>query len=79
MITMSSEVERGSDSMKSSKEDELQVLELEFRTLQEKTQELISERTHLESELRSVKKKSIIKGNIKSPTGLVKIDNTKNK
>tara|TARA_B100000530_G_scaffold334721_1_gene285145 strand:- start:740 stop:889 length:150 start_codon:yes stop_codon:yes gene_type:complete len=49
MITMSSEVERGSDSMKSSKEDELQVLELEFRTLQEKTQELISERTHLES------------------------------
>ncbi len=58
MITMSSEVERGSDSMKSSKEDELQVLELEFRTLQEKTQELISERTHLESELRSVKKQA---------------------
>ena len=38
---MSSEVERGSDSVKSSKEDELQVLEVEFRTLQEKSEELI--------------------------------------
>ena len=55
---MGSEVERGSDSMKSSKDDDLQALESEFRNLQEKTQELISERTHLESELRSVKKQA---------------------
>ena len=55
---MGSEVERGSDSIKSSKDDDLQILESEFRNLQEKTQELISERTHLESELRSVKKQA---------------------
>ena len=55
---MGTDVERGSDSIKSAKEDDLQVLESEFRDLQEKTQELISERTHLESELRSVKKQA---------------------
>ena len=38
------------------KEDEFKSLEQDYRRLQEKTQELISERTHIESELRAVKK-----------------------
>ena len=53
---MGSEVERNSDAVKNHREDEFQKLEQDYRQLQEQTQELISERTHIESELRNVKK-----------------------
>ena len=55
---MGTEVERNSESVKNIKEDDFKKLEQDYRTLQEKTQELISERTHIESELRNVKKQA---------------------
>ena len=50
---MGTDVDRNSDSVNNHRDDDFQKLETEFRRLQEKTQELISERTHIESELRS--------------------------
>ena len=44
--------------MKNHRDDDFQKLELEYKNLQEKTQELISERTHIESELRNLKKQA---------------------
>ncbi len=55
---MGTEVDRNSESVKNHRDDDLQILEQDFRRLQEKTQELISERTHIESELRNVKKQA---------------------
>ena len=43
---MGTEVERNSDSVSNNKDDDVKSLEQDFRRLQEKTQELISERTH---------------------------------
>ena len=55
---MGTEVERNSDSVSNNKDDDVKSLEQDFRRLQEKTQELISERTHIESELRAMKKQA---------------------
>ena len=55
---MGTEVERNTDSVSNHKDDELKSLEQDYRRLQEKTQELISERTHIESELRTIKKQA---------------------
>ena len=55
---MGTDVDRNSESVNNHRDDDFQKLEQEFRRLQEKTQELISERTHIESELRNVKKTS---------------------
>ena len=44
--------------IKSSNEEELKQLEDDFRKLQEQTQDLINERAHLESEIRSMKKRA---------------------
>ena len=55
---MGTEVDRNSESVKNHRDDDLQKLEQDFRRLQEQTQELISERTHIESELRNVKKQA---------------------
>ena len=55
---MGTEVERNTDSASNHKDDELKSLEQDYRRLQEKTQELISERTHIESELRAIKKQA---------------------
>ncbi len=57
-VAMGTEVDRNSDSVKNHRDDDFQNLEQDFRRLQEQTQELISERTHIESELRSVKKQA---------------------
>lgn len=55
---MGTDVDRNSDSVNNHRDDDFQKLESEYRRLQEKTQELISERTHIESELRNVKKQA---------------------
>lgn len=57
-IAMGTEVDRNSESMKNHRDDDFQKLEQEYKTLQEMTQELISERTHIESELRNLKKQA---------------------
>ncbi len=58
MVAMGTEVGRNSKSMKNHRDDDFQKLELDYKNLQEKTQELISERTHIESELRNLKKQA---------------------
>ena len=58
MVAMGTEVDRNSEPVKNHRDDDFQNLEQDFRRLQEQTQELISERTHIESELRSVKKQA---------------------
>mgnify|MGYP001980023791 CR=1 FL=1 len=58
MVAMGTEVDRNSKSMKNHRDDDFQKLELDYKKLQEKTQELISERTHIESELRNLKKQA---------------------
>jgi proteasome regulatory subunit len=58
MVAMGTEVDRNSKSMKNHRDDDFQKLELDYKNLQEKTQELISERTHIESELRNLKKQA---------------------
>ena len=55
---MGTEVDRNSESVKNHRDDDFQKLEQDYRRLQEKTQELISERTHIESELRNIKKQA---------------------
>ena len=58
MVAMGTEVDRNSKSIKNHRDDDFQKLELDYKNLQEKTQELISERTHIESELRNLKKQA---------------------
>ena len=58
LIAMGTDVDRTSDSVNNHRDDDFLKLETEFRRLQEKHQELISERTHIESELRNVKKQA---------------------
>ena len=56
MIGMVGEVGTPSKDIKSSSDEDLKVLEEEFRALQDQTQDLINERAHMESEIRSLKK-----------------------
>ncbi len=58
MIGMVGEVDTPPKDIKSSNEEELKQLEDEFRALQDKTQDLINERSHLESEIRTLKKRA---------------------
>ena len=55
---MVGEVDTPSKDIKSSNEEELKKLEDEFRALQDQTQDLINERAHLESEIRTLKKRA---------------------
>ncbi|MEC8609905.1 MAG: proteasome-activating nucleotidase [Candidatus Thermoplasmatota archaeon] len=58
MVAMGTEVDRNSKSIQNHRDDDFQKLEHDYKNLQEKTQELISERTHIESELRNLKKQA---------------------
>tara|TARA_B100001540_G_scaffold275909_1_gene262405 strand:+ start:619 stop:1848 length:1230 start_codon:yes stop_codon:yes gene_type:complete len=58
MIGMVGEVDTPPKDIKSSNEEELKQLEDEFRKLQDQTQDLINERAHLESEIRTLKKRA---------------------
>jgi len=58
MIGMVGEVDTPSKDIKSSNEEDLKQLEDEFRILQDQTQDLINERAHLESEIRTLKKRA---------------------
>ena len=55
---MVGEVDTPPKDIKSSNEEDLKQLEDEFRALQDKTQDLINERAHMESEIRSLKKRA---------------------
>ncbi len=55
---MVGEVDTPSKDIKSSNEEDLKKLEDEFRALQDQTQDLINERAHLESEIRTLKKRA---------------------
>ncbi|DAC52813.1 MAG TPA: proteasome-activating nucleotidase [Candidatus Poseidoniaceae archaeon] len=55
---MVGEVDTPPKDIKSSNEEELKKLEDEFRALQDQTQDLINERAHLESEIRTLKKRA---------------------
>ena len=55
---MVGEVDTPPKNLKSSNEEDLKQLEDDFRELQEQTQDLINERAHLESEIRSIKKRA---------------------
>lgn len=55
---MVGEVGTPSKDIKSSSDEDLKVLEEEFRALQDQTQDLINERAHMESEIRSLKKRA---------------------
>jgi len=55
---MVSEVDTPSKDMIISQDEDLKKLEEDFKKLQDKTQELIHERTHMESEVRSLKKRA---------------------
>lgn len=57
-IGMVGEVGTPSKDLKSSTEEELKILEEEFKSLQDQTQDLINERAHMESEMRSLKKRA---------------------
>ena len=58
LIGMVGEVGTPSKDLKSSTEEELKILEEEFKSLQDQTQDLINERAHMESEMRSLKKRA---------------------
>ncbi len=58
LIGMVGEVDTPPKDIKSSNEEELKKLEDEFRALQDQTQDLINERAHLESEIRTLKKRA---------------------
>ena len=58
LIGMVGEVETPTKNIKSSTEEEVKVLEEEFKLLQDQTQDLINERAHMESEIRSLKKRA---------------------
>ena len=55
---MVGEVEVPSKDIKTSPDEDIKLLEEEFRALQEQTQDLINERAHMESEIRSLKKRA---------------------
>ncbi len=55
---MSTDVEKGSDNVTKSSDDDLTKLEEEFRLLHEEAQALINERAHMESEVRTLKKRA---------------------
>ena len=55
---MVGEVGTPSKDIKASTDEELKMLEEEFRALQDQTQDLINERAHMESEIRSLKKRA---------------------
>lgn len=55
---MVGEVGTPSKDIKVSTDEELKMLEDEFRALQNQTQDLINERAHMESEIRSLKKRA---------------------
>ena len=55
---MVGDVDTPPNDLKSSNEEDLKQLEDDFRKLQEQTQDLINERAHLESEIRSIKKRA---------------------
>ena len=55
---MVGDVDTPPNDLKSSNEEDLKQLEDDFRKLQEQTQDLINERAHLESEIRSMKKRA---------------------
>ena len=55
---MVGEVGTPSKDIKSSSDEDLKILEEEFRMLQDQTQDLINERAHMESEIRSLKKRA---------------------
>ena len=56
---MVGDVDTPPNDLKSSNEEDLKQLEDDFRKLQEQTQDLINERAHLESEIRSMKNEQI--------------------
>ncbi len=58
MIGMVGEVGTPSKDIKSSSDEDLKILEEEFRALQDQTQDLINERAHMESEIRSLKNRA---------------------
>ena len=55
---MVGEVEVPSKDIKTSPDEDIKLLEEEFRALQNQTQDLINERAHMESEIRSLKKRA---------------------
>ena len=55
---MVGEVGTPSKDIKSSSDEDLKILEEEFRALQDQTQDLINERAHMEAEIRSLKKRA---------------------
>ena len=55
---MVGEVGTPTKDIKASTDEELKMLEDEFRALQDQTQDLINERAHMESEIRSLKKRA---------------------
>ena len=57
MSTMSTDVERGEQSLPNSPEDDLRELEEAYAELRDESQQLINERNGLESEVRTLRKK----------------------
>ena len=55
---MVGEVETPGENVKPSTEEEIKLLEEEFKNLQDQTQDLINERAHMESEIRALKKRA---------------------
>ena len=58
MIGMVGEVGTPGENAKPSTEEEIKLLEEEFKNLQDQTQDLINERAHMESEIRALKKRA---------------------
>ena len=55
---MGTEVERNANPISSSTDEDLKELEADYAKLREETEQLIIERTELDSELRTVRKKA---------------------
>ncbi len=55
---MVGEVDTPGKNVKPSTEEEIKLLEEEFKNLQDQTQDLINERAHMESEIRALKKRA---------------------
>ena len=58
LIRMSTEVESNASNVSNSSDDELKKLEQDYKNLHDEAQTLINERAHLESEIRSLKKRA---------------------
>ena len=54
MTGMVGEVETPSNNLTSTAEEDLKQLEDDFKALQDQTQDLINERAHMESEIRTL-------------------------